>query len=370
MGKRNVIIDARMVDEHLHGIARYTYEIIKEISFTDKVHMMLLINNLEVSKNIFGRFPNIEFIKMKSKFLSLTEQIELPYIINKYKGKAIFHSPSFVSSPFIKAKMIMTIHDLNHLRFPEYYTPFHKYYYKYVVKPSALKCEKILTVSEFSKNEIVNWLNCDRDKVVVTYNGVSDQFRVIDDKDLLLKVKKKYNLPDKFVLYIGNLKPHKNVETLVKSMSLIKNNDVKLVINGKVNQSLNNLINSYDLKDRVYFIGYVDDDDLPAIYNLADVFVFPSLYEGFGLPPLEAMACKKPVVAFKSGGISDVVQNNYNGLLFDFGDISGFCTGIIKIENNTKLKKMLVNNGYESVNKRFNVKRVAVEHEKLYLSLL
>ena len=304
--KLNVIMDTRMVDKHLHGIARYTYEIIKGMSFSNKIHMILLVNNLELSKEIFGQFTNIEFIKMKSKFLSLSEQLELPHIINKYKGKAIFHSPSFVSSPFIKTKMIMTIHDLNHLRFPQYYSPFHKYYYKYIVKPSALKCERILTVSEFSKNEIVNWLKCGRDKVIVTYNGVDSKFKIVKDKSLLSKVKEKYKLPEKFVLYIGNLKPHKNVETLIKAMSVVDDN-IKLVINGKVNESLDKIINTYKLKDRINFIGYVDDDDLPIIYNLAEVFVFPSLYEGFGLPPLEAMACGCPTIVSNTSSLPEVV---------------------------------------------------------------
>jgi glycosyltransferase involved in cell wall biosynthesis len=302
----NVMIDARMVNEHLHGIGRYTYEIINNVSKEKDVHLKLLVNDLEMSKKIFNGINNIEFIKMKSKFLSLTEQIELPLIVNKYKKDALFHSPSFVSSPFIKCKMIMTIHDLNHLRFPQYYSKFHKYYYKYIVKTSALKCEKILTVSNFSKSEIVEWLKCDKNKVVVTYNGVDDKFKVIDDKDELDRVKQKYNLPDKFVLYIGNLKPHKNVETLVKAMKDV-DNDARLIINGKPNESLTKIMNELDLSNRIQFIGYVEDDDLPIMYNLAKIFVFPSLYEGFGLPPLEAMKCGCPVIVPDSTAFPEVV---------------------------------------------------------------
>jgi glycosyltransferase involved in cell wall biosynthesis len=200
----------------------------------------------------------------------------------------------------------MTIHDLNHLKFPEYYSRFHKYYYKYIVKTSALKCEKILTVSNFSKSEIVEWLQCDKDKVVVTYNGVDDKFKVIDDKDELDRVKQKYDLPDKFVLYIGNLKPHKNVETLVKAMKDV-DNDIKLIINGKPNESLTKIMNELNINNRIQFIGYVEDDDLPIMYNFAKIFVFPSLYEGFGLPPLEAMKCGCPVISTKTSSLPEVV---------------------------------------------------------------
>lgn len=301
----NVIIDARMVDEHLHGIARYTYEIIKGVSKENDINIKLLINNREISNKIFGEFNNIEYIIMKSKFLSIGEQIELPWIINKYKKDTIFHSPSFVSSPLIKIPMVMTIHDLNHLEFPQYYSPFHKYYYKYIVKTSALKCKKILTDSKFSKGEILKWLKFDESNVKVTYCGVGEKFRIIKDEIELERVQKKYKLPNKFVLYVGNLRPHKNVESLVEAMKSIDN--IRLVINGKANESLKQIIDKYTLKERIQFIGYIDEEDLPVIYNLATVFVFPSLYEGFGLPPLEAMACGCPVVTSNVSSLPEVV---------------------------------------------------------------
>lgn len=322
--KLNVIIDVRIINKKIHGIGRYAYEIVKYMSYADNIHMILLVNDLKLANDIFGEFNNIEFIKVKSKFLSILEQFELPKIVNKYKDKAIFHSPSFVSSPFIKCKMIMTIHDLNHLKFPQYYSPFHKYYYKYIVKPSALKCKKIVTVSKFSKSELVEWLKCDEDKIDVTYNGIDKKFEVINDKVKLDRVKVKYNLPDKFVLYIGNLKPHKNVESLIKAMALIEDG-VKLIINGKANESINKIIHTLNIHHKVKFIGYVEDSDLPAVYNLAQVFVFPSLYEGFGLPALEAMACGCKVITSNTTSLKEVVNNHgicinpkdYNKLAFE-----------------------------------------------------
>lgn len=305
----DVIIDARMVNEHLHGIARYTYEIIKNISSNDDIKFKVLINDLQMAKKIFGGFKNIEFITMKSKFLSFGEQVEIPHIINKYKNEVIFHSPSFVCSPFAKCNMVMTIHDLNHIKLPQYYSPFHKYYYKYIVKPSALKCKKIFTVSNFSKSEIVKWLNCDERKVVVTYNGVDSKYKKINDKIKLNEIKRKYNLPDNFILYIGNLKQHKNVEMLIKAIKKVKY-DMKLVINGKPNESILKIINELKVKNRIEFIGYIDENDLPYIYNLARIFAFISLYEGFGLPVLEARACGCPVIVSNSSSLPEVAGNS------------------------------------------------------------
>lgn len=304
--KLEIIIDARIVNKNLNGIARYTYEIVKYIANKNDIHIRLLVNDLKMADDIFGRFNNVDFIKMKSKFLSPFEQIELPLVVNRYKDVDIFHSPSFVASPFIKCKMIMTIHDLIHINFKEYSTMLRKIYYKFIVKRSALKCSKILTVSQFSKQEIIRWLKCDESKVEVTYCGVDESFKIIDDKDSLLRVKREYKLPDEFILYIGNQKPHKNVKTLIEAIKLIKTN-ITLVINGKPNEELINMISQYNLDDKVKFIGYVKDKDLPILYNIAKVFVFPSLYEGFGLPPLEAISCGCPVVTSNVTSIPEII---------------------------------------------------------------
>lgn len=313
-GKKSVFIDARMVDYHLHGIARYTYELIKNISKTNKIKFVLLVNDLNMAKDIFKEINNIDYIVMKSKFLSLKEQIELPRILNKYKKEGIFHSPSFSSSPFLKIKSLMTIHDLNHLRFPEFYSPMHKYYYKYIVKPSALKSKRILTVSNFSKEEIKSWLNCKDEDIVVTYNGIDDSFKRIEDSEILNTIKNKYSLPENFVLYVGNQKPHKNVKTLIKAMRFVEQG-LTLILNGKDNQELLEIAKESGVENRIKFIGFIDDKDLPPIYTLARVFVFPSLYEGFGLPPLEAMACGCPAIVADTSSLPEVVGNE--GITFE-----------------------------------------------------
>lgn len=302
----NLIVDVRMVNEHLHGIGRYTYELVSGLNKKNDINLKLLTNNIEESKKIFSNLNNsVQYIKMKSKFLNPMEIFELPIVLNKYKD-CIFHSPSFSSSPFIKIKSYITIHDLNHLALPQYYSKIKQYYYKFAVKPFAKKCEKIFTVSEFSKKEIIKWLKCNENKVVVTYNGIDEKFKRVEENNILDSCKKKYHLPDKFVLYIGNLKPHKNVETLIKAMKFV-NDEYKLVINGSPNESISNVINEYDVSRKIKFIGYVDEEDLPTLYSLAKVFVFPSLYEGFGLPPLEAISCGCPTIVSNTTSLPEVV---------------------------------------------------------------
>ncbi|MDB8558554.1 glycosyltransferase family 4 protein [Turicibacter sanguinis] len=304
--KINVIIDGRMIDKHLHGIARYTYELIKYGQLSNKINYTVLVNDLDEAKEIFFDIEGLTFIKMKSKFLSIKEQFELPIIINKYNN-IIFHSPSFVSSPFINKNMIMTIHDLNHIQFPQFYKFFHKYYYKLIVKFSAKKCKKILTVSNFSKSELVEWLNCTTDHVAVTYNGIGESFKPVMNENIIKTIQSKYGLPPRFILYLGNLKPHKNVGTLLKAINHIKDKEISLVLNGYPTDEIQYLINKIKISDRVKFIGFVDDDDLATLYSSAELFIFPSMYEGFGLPPLEAMACGCPTIVSSSASLPEIV---------------------------------------------------------------
>lgn len=353
----NVIIDARMVKNELHGIARYTYEIVNRLA--DKVNIKLIVND----ENTAGKlFKKVEFISMRSGFLSMKEQFELPFVVDRYRGDTIFHSPSIASSPFMRSASILTIHDLTPLKFPEFYSSIHKYYYSFIVKPAAKRAKKILTVSEYSKMDIIKWLECDEDKVVVTYNGVEDRFRIIENKEKLLKVKKKYNLPDRFILYIGNMKPHKNVKNLVKSMQHV-NQDVKLVINGKPNGEIDIIIKEFNLQEKLQFIGYVDDEDLPAMYNLAELFLYPSLYEGFGLPPLEAMSCGCPVITSNTSSLPEVVGDTQ--IMVDPYDVFELGNAINLVLSNEDLRQKMIQKGLEQ-SKRFTWERTARETLDVY----
>lgn len=335
----NLIIDGRMIEKELHGIGRYTYELVRRLVKEENVNIKLLTNNETISKEILGE-NNIEYIRIKSKFLSPFEVFELPIVINKYSKDHIFHSPSFSASPFIKNKSVITIHDLNHLKLPQYYSKFHKYYYKFIVRPFSLKCEKILTVSNFSKMEIVEWLKCSPNNVVVTYNGIDKKFKKIDNVKELEHIKNKYSLPDKFILYVGNLKPHKDVKTLIKS---IEGLNLNLVISGKSNELIDRTIEVSDLKEYVKFIGYIDDNDLPKIYNLADLFVFPSLYEGFGLPPLEAMASGCPTIVSSAACLQEVVGDNK--FVFKMEDYEELSKKINEVMDNEKYRNDLIDIG-------------------------
>ena len=305
MNSIKIIFDGRMIDKQLHGIGRYAYEIIKGMLGKKNIILKVIVNDKDLAQDIFKN-ENIDFIEIKSKFLSFKEIFEIPKNINRYDGY-IYFSPSFSSSPFIKLKSYITIHDLNHIKLNKYYSKVHLLYYKFVVKPFAKKCEKIFTVSHFAKKEIVDWLECNSDKVVVTYNGIDSKFGIKKEIEKLNEIKVKYKLPENFILYVGNKKPHKNVETLLKAMKFLDN---VLVLSGSENESLCEIMRNNNLQNKVKFIGYIKDDDLPYIYNLAECFIFPSVYEGFGLPPLEAVCCGCSVVVSDISVFKEILKDN------------------------------------------------------------
>lgn len=364
--KYKVIIDGRIITPELTGIGRYTYEIIKNCSELG-IDFIVLVNKKDILEKMFENIKDIQMVEMKSKFLSITEQFELPLILNRYADKnVIFHSPSFASSPFIKIPMIMTIHDLNHIRFPQFYSRVHKYYYEYIVKKSAIKSKKILTVSKFSKEEIVSWLKCNDEKIDVTYNGVDNKYNVINDKEYLNNIKLKYKLPNNFILYIGNQKLHKNIETLIKAIKNVSP-DYYLVINGKENERLMKVAKSFGVSDRILFIGFVDEDDLPSIYNLATVFVYPSMYEGFGLPILEAMACGCPVLAANTSSLIEVCNND--DILFECMDYKNLSDKINELILNSNKRNKNILNGIEQ-SKLFSWENTAKQTVDIYNSVI
>jgi glycosyltransferase involved in cell wall biosynthesis len=202
--------------------------------------------------------------------------------------------------------MIMTIHDLNHLVLPQFYTPLHQLYYRVFVKSCIDRSTSILTVSHFSKNEIVRTLGLDPAKIFVTYNGVSDVYRAVRDPADLAYVREIYELPDDFILCVSNNKPHKNVHQLVRAYCQ-SNVEVPLVLATPVDTALLRLAESFNKKHLIYFSKFIAEEHLPAIYSMTRLFVYPSTYEGFGLPPLEAMCCGAPVVVARSSSLPEVV---------------------------------------------------------------
>lgn len=301
------------------GIGRYIKEKVKNIiedgSFTK---YSLIIDKNEIDRVFFNSVCNsqVEIIYCQAKMYSVKEQIELPL---KIPSCDVFWSMHY-NAPIlpIRAKeKWVTIHDVAHLAIADMLKlSFAKRLYaKMLMYSSTHFYNKIYTVSEFSKNEIIKYENIAPEKIAITYNTVDiNKYYMIEDSNKLEYVKSKYSLPDKYILYVGNVKPHKNLIRLLEAYYLYKKyneNPIKLLIVGKKDgfitgiDNIKNVIDKYDLGTEIKFTGYVEDDDLPAIYSMAKLFVFPSIYEGWGIPPLEALACGCKVIASNTASIPE-----------------------------------------------------------------
>lgn len=301
-----IAIDARMIRPgSMHGIARYVYQLLKGLASSASPHTFFVLINKGAPLEHEEWPEHIQLITLKSQWISLWEQKEIPSVLRKVKAD-LFHAPSFVAPMFVPCKMIMTIHDLNHMVLPQFYTFFHQFYYQVIVRNSIKKSQYILTVSKFSKKEIVRTLGLSANKIFVTYNGVSERYRPIEDKEYLQYVRDIYGLPEKFILCVSNNKPHKNVHQLVRAYCY-SDIQVPIVLACPVDRSLISIAENYGKKHLLYFSKFVDEQHLPAFYSMTDLFVYPSTYEGFGLPPLEALSCGTPVVVARSSSLPEVV---------------------------------------------------------------
>jgi glycosyltransferase involved in cell wall biosynthesis len=302
-----IAIDARMIQAgSMHGIARYVYQLIKNLRRIDDTTQFFLLVGAG-SPLFHEKWPvNFHLIKVRARWISFREQIELPRVLRSIKAD-LLHAPSFVAPLFTSCKLVMTIHDLNHMVLPQFYTVLHQFYYQFFVRRCIQRSELIFTVSQFSKTEIVRNLGLAADKIHVTYNGVSENFRPVKCPETLEYIRDLYELPERFIFCLTNNKPHKNVHQLVRAYC-VSSVAHPLVLACPVDIKAIQIAENYGKKHLLYFTRFIDEKDLPAVYSMTDLFVYPSTYEGFGLPPLEALSCGAKVVVARASSLPEVVD--------------------------------------------------------------
>jgi len=289
-----IAVDIRMINKS--GVGRYLRSFFPDL-IKQKAHFFYLIGFEDDLKDIKDS-GNIEKIIAKKGIYSPLSHFEFVKLV---PGCDIFFSPHFVAPAFrIKAKRrVITIHDVFHISDYSTLRFFEKVYMRYLYSSSALRADDIITVSGFSKSEIGRFLNTGKADITVINNFVdTDNFYPLDDKAKALYKKDLFNHDFEFILYVGNIKPHKNLNRLIHAFSQIGDKSLHLVVVGEKENFLkkdSEFDKTLAETERVIFTGYIDDTRLRALYNLAKFFVFPSFYEGFGLPPLEAIACGTPV---------------------------------------------------------------------------
>ena len=312
----HIVIDCRFV--HHSGIGRYIREIVPRLLRKMAGHRFTLLVSREERDEAFMQqcaAAHAVFCYVKAGMYSLREQWEIPRCVPPCD---IFWSMHYNAPilPLRARKKIVTIHDMAHLAMPEGLSLIKRIYAKLFFWNASHCSDHILTDSKFSRREILRYENVREEKVSVHYIAVdTERYRPCSDSMKLEEVCRRYALPTDFFLFVGNTKPNKNIGHMLKAYALFREKggaDIALVIVGKKEglstgaKGLGELMDSLGLRDRVFFTGFVPDEDLPMLYGVARAFVFPSLYEGFGLPPLEAMACGCPVISSHAASLPEV----------------------------------------------------------------
>ncbi len=240
------------------------------------------------------------------------EQIRLPYVAAGQHADLLWGCHNSLPR-FGKSPQVVTIHDVGMLTLPHFYPAAKTRYFRWAITHAVRQAEIVVAVSAFTKAELVSVLHVPESRVRVVHNGVGAQFRVIDDPARVSRVRKRYSLPPKFIFSLGVPEPKKNLARVIGAYAELKSrrrDTPRLVLGGGraygwKNKDIYRLAQS--MGDDIVLTDFVDPDDLPAVYSMAEVFVFPSLYEGFGLPPVEAMACGTPVVSSKAASLPEVL---------------------------------------------------------------
>jgi glycosyltransferase involved in cell wall biosynthesis len=275
--------------------------------------------------------------------------VKIPLALRR-EGVTLFHAPHYVLPPLVRCRSVVTIHDCIHLMFPQYLPNRLALRYAHTsIAMAARRATRILTVSESSKRDILRFVDVEPNKIDVIYNAYDERFGLEPREEDVVRVRERYQLHDEFVLYAGIVKPHKNLERLIEAFHLLHQrglDHLKLVMIGddiSKYAGLRRAVHTHQLHKYVRFLGYLPEETLAVLYRLAGVFVFPSLYEGFGLPPLEAMASGTPVVTSNVSSLPEVAGDA--AVLVDPLDPSAIADGIYRVLTDERLRRDLRRKG-------------------------
>lgn len=310
------------------GVARYTRSLVGALAALDTENRYSLFYaarglpqptpESKQARALFSEHPNFKPVSLPfsvRQMFAVWHRLRLPLPVDLFTGKCdVVHSPDFVSPPHRQGADVITVHDLSFLMLPECAEPKLAAFLGKTVPRAALRADRIIAVSEQTKLDVVRLLGVSPNKVAVAYNGVESRFRPFRDADGEARLQRELGLPSRFILHVGTLEPRKNLKRLVEAYGAIAGEveGVALVLAGRKGWLYEPIlqaareVNSAGKGGRVVLADYVSDSDLPLLYNMAEVFAYPSLYEGFGLPVAEALACGVPTLVSAGGALEEV----------------------------------------------------------------
>ncbi|HKC57375.1 MAG TPA: glycosyltransferase family 1 protein [Vicinamibacterales bacterium] len=328
-----IAIDARKL--HDFGIGTYIRNLLRHLSRIDRANEYVLLCH-EPDMGVAATLgPNFRAVLERARNYSVAEQVHVPWVLMREKP-AVYHAPHYVLPFAVRCRSVVTIHDCIHLMFPQYLPNRAAHAYaRGAMWSAARRSDRILTVSEASKRDILHFFNVPPEKISVVYNAIDERFWIEPPEEEVERVRERFQLHQRFVLYVGGIKPHKNLVRLIEAFAELRKGEFEelklLIIGDEISKApaLRRAVHIHKLHKHVRFLGFLPDETLAALYRLAAVFVFPSLYEGFGLPPLEAMASGTPVVTSNVSSLPEVAGDA--AMLVDPYDVASIVAGMRRV---------------------------------------
>ena len=370
----------RLFRPHKHGMDRVVLELILNLQVIDKENEYFIFVKPDQDSSVIKNTPNFKVVEIPGGPYPLWEQFKLPRIAKAYKCD-VLHCTSNTAPYLNKIPLITTLHDIIYMEGSllkllinkaSLYQKFGNLYRRIIVRKVVKNSRHLITVSNFEKENITSFFKLKNKNIHAIHNGVNQKFRIKVDSNHLAKVKTKYKLPNNYLLHIANKDPRKNTKRIliafnkfsktapIKHKLLMlgcKDADLKIVLNE---------IGALDLYKNIILTGYVSDEDLPVIYYLSKLFLFPSLREGFGIPIIEAMACGVPVITSNTSSMPEVAGDAAH--IIDPNKTEEIYNGMIKIISDDKYKKELIQKGLIR-SKQFSWNSMASQVLELYKHL-
>jgi glycosyltransferase involved in cell wall biosynthesis len=313
------------------------------VIFIQKSRLVLL--NVEETPNLrLAVIPNIS-----PSMRVLWEQVSLPGLAKSHQID-LLHSLHYTMPLAYPGQTVVTFHDMTFFLFPHHHTLLKRYFFRFFIHTSSRQAAALIADSESTRQDAIRLAGVPSDKIFTAPLGVTQEFHPIREYTILLQARQKYHLPERFLLYVGMIEPRKNLPTLLQAYATIADQmpDHRLVVVGPKGWMVENILQltgRLNISDKVHFTGYVEQADLPLIYNMADVFIYPSVYEGFGLPVLEAMACGTPVVTSNVSSMPEIVGDA--GVLLAPNDSQALAHSLLELINDPVNRQRLSIKGLE-----------------------
>jgi len=360
-------IDARLVYYSQAGISQYTVRLIQGLAEIDLKDEFIILQSRKDKHTIVDK-PNFRRVSLWTPSHHRLEQVALPVEISGL-GLDVLHSPDFIPPFRRNCKSIITIHDLAFLLYPHFLTKESARYYGQIDQ-AVKRADHIITVSESTKQDTIHLLGAPEHKITVIYESANPIYRSVNDREILEQTKIRYHIMGDFILFVSTIEPRKNLPTLLKAYRQLLDSyktNVKLAVVGRrgwLSEEVSSFVDELKLTNDVLFLGRVSVEDLLHLYNAAQLLVQPSFYEGFGLAPLEAMACGTPVVVSNVSSLPEVVGDA--GLLVDPEDVSELTVAIWRILTDEALRADLIAKGFKRA-QCFSWEKTALQTLELYL---